>query len=50
MEYKYLISRFADPVIAISIGTAAYFLHERRVGREEGHKLKDLLLKKYGRS
>lgn len=47
MEYKYLISRMADPVIAIAIGTAAYFVHERRIGREEGHTLKELVMRKY---
>lgn len=49
MQYKYLISRFADPVIAISIGISAYYLHERRVGRAEGHSLNELLSKKYGK-
>lgn len=47
MEYKYLISRVADPLIAIAIGTAAYFVHEKRIGREEGHTLKELVLRKY---
>lgn len=49
MEYKYLISRLADPVIALSIGAAAYYVHERRVGRAEGHTLNELLRKKYGK-
>lgn len=50
MQYKYLISRFADPVIAISVGISAYFLHESRVGRPEGHTLSELLKKKYGKN
>lgn len=49
MQYKYLISRFADPVIAVSIGVAAYYVHERRVGRAEGHSLNELLRNKYGK-
>lgn len=47
MEYKYLISRVADPAIAIAIGTAAYFVHERRIGRAEGHTLKEMVMRKY---
>lgn len=50
MQYKYVISRFADPVIAITIGVSAYYLHERRVGRPEGHSLNELLVQKYGKS
>lgn len=43
MEYKYLVSRFADPVIAITLGVSAYYVHEKRVGRSEGHTLNELL-------
>lgn len=43
MEYKYLVSRFADPVIAITLGVSAYYVHEKRVGRSEGHTLSELL-------
>lgn len=50
MEYKYLISRVADPVIAVAIGTAAYFVHEKRIGREKGHTLKELVLLQYRKS
>ena len=47
MQYKYLISRFADPVIAVSIGVAAYYVYEARVGRREGHSLNDLIAKRW---
>ncbi|QBM91118.1 Protein of unknown function DUF2665 [Metschnikowia aff. pulcherrima] len=47
MQYKYLISRFADPVIAVSIGVAAYYVYEARVGRREGHSLNELIAKRW---
>lgn len=47
MQYKYLISRTVDPIIAVSIGVAAYYLYERRTGRPEGHTLNELAYKKY---
>lgn len=47
MQYPYLISRLGDPIIAVSIGVAAYYLHEKRDGREESHRLHNLLLQKY---
>lgn len=47
MQYPYLISRTIDPIFAIGIGAASYFLHEKRVGREDGHHLHELVLKRY---
>ncbi|OBA21838.1 hypothetical protein METBIDRAFT_40288 [Metschnikowia bicuspidata var. bicuspidata NRRL YB-4993] len=49
MQYKYLISRVADPVIAVSIGVAAYYMFEARVGRREGHTLNELVSKRWAR-
>lgn len=47
MEYKYLISRLVDPVAAISIGIAAYYVHENRIGRRPGHTLNELVKKRW---
>lgn len=47
MEYKYLILRVADPLIAVGVGVAAYYLHERRAGRPEGHTLNELLARRW---
>lgn len=33
-HYPYLISRWLDPVVAVSIGVAAYVLHEQREHRQ----------------
>ncbi|ABN68307.2 predicted protein [Scheffersomyces stipitis CBS 6054] len=50
MQYPYLISRTIDPIFAISIGVASYYLHERRVGRPEGRTLNELVAKKFFKS
>lgn len=47
MEYRYLVSRLADPVIGISIGLAAYIVHEKRVSRKEGHSLVELIRQRW---
>lgn len=47
MQYKYLISRTVDPILAISIGTAAYYVHEYRHGRPQGHTLNELVMRWY---
>ena len=49
IQYPYLISRWVDPVVSVAIGVAAYYLHERRIGRPEGHSLNELLAKKYSK-
>ncbi|ODV85136.1 hypothetical protein CANARDRAFT_28439 [[Candida] arabinofermentans NRRL YB-2248] len=48
-HYPYLISKFADPFFGIVIGVASYYAYERRVGRDEGHSLNELVLKKLNR-
>lgn len=45
-HYPYLISKWADPILAISTGVVAYYLYEKRVGREPGHSFNELLTKK----
>jgi len=47
MQYPYLISRALDPVFAVSIGVASYYLYEQRTGRPEGHHLNELVMRKY---
>ncbi|WPK24887.1 hypothetical protein PUMCH_002185 [Australozyma saopauloensis] len=47
MQYPYLISRLVDPVAALFIGSAAYFLQEKRLGREEGHTFIELAMKRW---
>ena len=47
MQYPYLISRALDPVFAVSIGVASYYLYEQRTGRLEGHHLNELVVRKY---
>lgn len=47
MQYKYLISKSVDPILAISIGTAAYYVHEYRHGRPQGHTLNELVTRWY---
>lgn len=46
MQYPYLISRVADPLLGITIGAASYYLYERRNGRETGHTLNELISRK----
>jgi hypothetical protein len=36
-----------DPLFGFFVGTAAYYAHEQRVGRPEGHSLNELLKKKF---
>ncbi|VUG17402.1 NCE101 [Brettanomyces bruxellensis] len=48
-HYPHLISKWMDPIFAISMGVAAYYLYERRVGREPGHTLNELIARKYQR-
>ncbi|ODV70399.1 hypothetical protein HYPBUDRAFT_151742 [Hyphopichia burtonii NRRL Y-1933] len=50
IQYPYLISRVSDPLLALSIGVAAYYVYERRAGRPDGHRLNDLLSRKYGKN
>lgn len=45
MQYKYLISRWVDPLVAIGLGTSAYFVYEYRNERPEGHTLYELYLR-----
>jgi hypothetical protein len=46
-HYPYLVSKWADPILAISMGVAAYYLYEKRVQREPGHTLNELIYKKF---
>ncbi|KAG5439142.1 hypothetical protein PCANB_001441 [Pneumocystis canis] len=42
----YLISRWIDPIFAISIGCFSYFLYEKNHPRPEYYSLKELLQRK----
>lgn len=46
MQYKHVFSRRSDPFIAVGMGLAAYWLHERRQQRRPGHSLLELLTEK----
>lgn len=48
--YRYLVGRVADPLIGVTIGVAAYFVHERRVGRAEGHTLVEMVRERWTRA
>lgn len=50
MQYPYLISRTVDPIFAIFIGVSSFYLHEKRVERPDGHRLNDLIIKKWKES
>ncbi|EGW31982.1 uncharacterized protein SPAPADRAFT_139260 [Spathaspora passalidarum NRRL Y-27907] len=47
MQYPYLISRTLDPLFGIAVGVASYYSYEKQVGRQPGHSLNELLVKKY---
>ncbi|GME78739.1 unnamed protein product [Ambrosiozyma monospora] len=36
-----------DPVFAVGIGCASYYVYEKREGRQDGHQLHELVLKKF---
>ncbi|QLL31283.1 hypothetical protein HG536_0B01450 [Torulaspora globosa] len=48
-QAPYLLGRFLDPIYALMVGTLSYYLYERKVGRPEGHRLNELIMKKYHR-
>lgn len=48
-DINILQSRWMDPIFAISMGVAAYYLYEQRVGRKPGHTLNELIARKYQR-
>ncbi|CCE91458.1 Nce101p TDEL_0C05690 [Torulaspora delbrueckii] len=48
-QAPYLLGRFIDPLFAIAVGTLSYFSYENKVGRPEGHRLSELIKKKYNR-
>lgn len=41
-----LFSRYMDPLFGVAVGMLSFYSYEQRVGREDGHTLKDLVLKK----
>lgn len=41
--------RTIDPIFGIFIGGASYFAYERRVGREPGHSLTELIAKRFSK-
>ncbi|CEP64393.1 Nce101p LALA0_S11e03070g [Lachancea lanzarotensis] len=45
----YLLGRLLDPIFAVAVGTASYYAHERKVGREPGHSLNELIRKRLER-
>ncbi|ODV97717.1 hypothetical protein PACTADRAFT_52675 [Pachysolen tannophilus NRRL Y-2460] len=46
-SYPYLISKYIDPLFGISVGVFSYYAYEKRVGREEGHSLNELVKKRF---
>lgn len=42
-----ILTRTLDPIFAIAVGTTAYYTHERKIGRKEGHTLNELVSKRY---
>lgn len=45
--YKYLVSRWVDPIIGVGVGVCAYYLHEQR--QDKGQKLNDIIRQKLSR-
>lgn len=45
--YKYLVSRWADVAIGVTVGVSAYYLHERRINKPEGSRLNDIISRKW---
>ncbi|CCE64756.1 hypothetical protein TPHA_0I02550 [Tetrapisispora phaffii CBS 4417] len=44
----YLFGKFLDPFCALIVGSLSYAVYEKQNGREEGHSLSQLLMKRYG--
>lgn len=42
-----LLSRYIDPLFGVAVGILSFYSYEQRVGREDGHTLKDLVSKKF---
>lgn len=49
MQYPYLLGKWVDPIVGLSIGVAAYYLQEKRVQRPHGHTLNELLIRRFGK-
>ncbi|KAB8283202.1 hypothetical protein B0I72DRAFT_142157 [Yarrowia lipolytica] len=49
IKYPYLLSKWLDPLFAVTIGVLAYGVFEQRHGRQEGHRLIDLVQRKWDR-
>ncbi|KAK9449146.1 uncharacterized protein V1518DRAFT_417271 [Limtongia smithiae] len=47
LRYPYLLSRTLDPIFGLFVGVAAFYLYERRAGREDGHTLNELVARRY---
>ncbi|VVT57712.1 uncharacterized protein SAPINGB_P005832 [Magnusiomyces paraingens] len=47
IKYPYLISKTLDPIFGFAVGIMAFGTYEKRVGREDGHTLKDLVMAKF---
>ncbi|SCV00812.1 LAMI_0G07448g1_1 [Lachancea mirantina] len=45
----YILGRFLDPLFAFAVGTISYYSYERKVGREPGHTLNELISKRWNR-
>lgn len=43
----FLISKWLDPIFALGVGIWAYGLYEREHPRPEGHKLQELIQRRY---
>lgn len=46
-KYPPLIHRKLDWILAIGMGVSAYYLYEKRTGREQGHTLYELVRERY---
>lgn len=46
-KYPPLVHRKLDLILAIGMGVSAYYLYERRTGREPGHSLYELVKERY---
>ncbi|KAK9463418.1 uncharacterized protein V1516DRAFT_667711 [Lipomyces oligophaga] len=49
LKYPYLLSKTLDPIFGIFVGTASFYVYERRQGREKGHTLLELIQRRYAR-
>ncbi|EGV63309.1 hypothetical protein CANTEDRAFT_106160, partial [Yamadazyma tenuis ATCC 10573] len=45
--YKFLVSRWVDPLIGVGIGVCAYYLHETRSHTPEGKRIKDIIYRRF---